>query len=74
MSATIETEKFANFFKTENVNFNQNSTKIISFNLKIIYLEGRCHPIEVFYSKKSHPDYLVCYLFNKIINKDKLMY
>ncbi|KAL4468705.1 hypothetical protein ABPG74_005208 [Tetrahymena malaccensis] len=42
MSATIETEKFANFFETEN----------------IIYLEGRCHPIEVFYSKKPHADYL----------------
>jgi len=35
MSATIETEKFARFFDTQN----------------IVYLQGRCHPIEVFYCR-----------------------
>ena len=43
MSATIETEKFARFFDTQN----------------IVYLQGRCHPIEVFYCRQPQPDYIV---------------
>lgn len=37
MSATIETEKFANFFNSGS---------------NIIYLEGRCHPIDIYYTRE----------------------
>lgn len=36
MSATIETEKFANFYGSDN----------------IIFLEGRCHPIDLYYTRE----------------------
>ncbi|KRW99322.1 P-loop containing nucleoside triphosphate hydrolase [Pseudocohnilembus persalinus] len=51
MSATIETEKFAKFFDQLS---------------NIIYLEGRCHPIDLFYTNEPQQDYIQA-TFNSIL-------
>ena len=44
MSATIEVEKFQKYLGVEEDN--------------MLWVEGRCHPIEIFYAKESQSDYV----------------
>ena len=58
MSATLDAEKFSKFFDKCVQTLIGCAPLMTSFSAKILYVKGRQHPVKIYHSAESQPDYV----------------
>jgi ATP-dependent RNA helicase DHX33 len=75
MSATLDAEKFSRFYDGSVLSlFKPPVCKLLKPSAKILYVQGRQHPVKIFYTSEPQPDFLDAALkaFFQIHNQEEV--